>query len=45
MAGQKEIDPVSPIAPATVEHSNDREAITPAPSISIRAFIPTPAQQ
>src|SRR5204862_3449573 len=34
LIGQKEINPVSPVAPATVEHSNDREAITPAPPIS-----------
>jgi hypothetical protein len=34
LIGQKEIDPVSPIAPATVQHTNDREAITPAPPIS-----------
>ena len=34
LIGQKEIDPVSPIAPATVQHPNDREAITPAPPIS-----------
>jgi len=32
--GQKEIDPVSPVAPATVQHPNDWEAITPAPAIS-----------
>jgi hypothetical protein len=31
---EKEIDPVSPIAPATVQHPNDGEAITPAPPIS-----------
>jgi hypothetical protein len=37
LIGQKEINPVSPIAPATVEHSNDREAITPAPPISAHA--------
>jgi hypothetical protein len=35
LIGQKEIDPVSPTAPATVEHPNDREAITPAPPISV----------
>ena len=31
---EKEIDPVSPIAPATVQHPNDGEAFTPAPPIS-----------
>jgi hypothetical protein len=31
---EKEIDPVSPIAPATIQHPNDGEAITPAPPIS-----------
>ncbi len=34
LIGQKEIDPVSPIAPATVQHPNDWEAITPTPPIS-----------
>jgi hypothetical protein len=34
LMGQKEIDPVSPLAPATVQHPNDGEAITPAPPIS-----------
>ena len=34
LIGQKEIDPVSPIAPATVQHPNDSEAITPTPPIS-----------
>jgi hypothetical protein len=32
--GQKEIDPVSPVAPATVQHRNHWEPITPAPPIS-----------
>jgi hypothetical protein len=38
LIGQKEINPVSPTAPATVQHpnDNDREAITSAPSISAR---------
>jgi hypothetical protein len=31
---EKEIDPVSPVAPATVQHPNDGEAVTLAPSIS-----------
>jgi hypothetical protein len=31
---EKEIDPVSPVAPATVQHPNDGEAITLAPPIS-----------
>jgi hypothetical protein len=36
LIGRKEINPVSPTAPATVQHprDNDREAITPAPPIS-----------
>jgi hypothetical protein len=34
LTGPKEIDAVSPIAPATVQHPNDREAIMPAPPIS-----------
>jgi hypothetical protein len=34
LIGQKEIDPVSPLAPATVQHPNDWEAITPAPPTS-----------
>jgi hypothetical protein len=39
LIGQKEINPVSPTAPATVQHpnDNDREAITSAPSISAHA--------
>jgi hypothetical protein len=34
LMGQKEIDPGSPVAPASVQHPNDGEAITPAPPIS-----------
>ena len=36
LIGQKQINPVSPTAPATVEHpnDNDREAVPPAPPIS-----------
>jgi hypothetical protein len=39
LIGQKENNPVSPTAPATVQHPNhsDREAITSAPSISAHA--------
>jgi hypothetical protein len=38
LIGQKENNPVSPTAPATVQHrnDNDREAMTPVPPISAR---------
>jgi hypothetical protein len=34
ISGQKEVDPVPPIAPATVQHPHDRDVITAAPPIS-----------
>ena len=41
LIGQKENNPVSPTAPATVQHpnDNDREAITSAPSISAHGHL------